>query len=60
MTRYHLNTLSISPCDGGLRNQIRMMIKGIDIKIAAEKASSIDRSYSLSILGAGYLYLVDY
>ena len=30
------------------------------MEIAAEKASSIDRSYSLSILGAGYLYLVDY
>lgn len=44
MNRYHLNTLSSSPCDGGRRNHARIMIRGIEIKNAAEKASSIDQT----------------
>ena len=41
MNRYHLNNMSISSCDGGRRNHARIMIRDIDIKSDASKASSI-------------------
>ena len=54
MNRYHLNNLSISSCDGGRRNHARIMIRDIDIKSDAAKASSIGWAELIHDVRDGY------